>query len=249
MDTQEARIYFAIIISVVLIGIIILFFAFSIVRQQRRNMQLQRANILAEISAMEKERARIAADLHDDIGPVLSVVKFQVDNVDVVNADEKEQLIKASTHLDELIARMREVANNLMPSALKRKGLIVAIQEFISKAEESTGVRILFEHPHELKLTEEQSINIYRAIQEIVNNCMKHAKATELHIIFTQKKEMLTILCRDNGTGFDYSKMLREGSGIGLQSLKNRTEIVGGRLQVESRPGKGTAFLFEIPVK
>ena len=248
MDAKEARIYIAIIITVIVLMIILIYFAASIVRQQRRNMELQRENILAEILAMEKERARIAADLHDDIGPVLSVVKFQVDSINVTDKEDKEQLAKASEHLDSLIDRMRAIANNLMPSALHRKGLVTAVQEFISKVEDTGGLLIHFTSPENLVLPEEKSINIYRSIQEVVHNCLKHGKAKNLEISFEQKNGQLRILCRDDGTGFDYAKMSRESTGMGLRSLKNRTEIIGGTMVVESKPGKGTAFLFEIPI-
>jgi signal transduction histidine kinase len=249
MDSQEARIYTVVLIISVTLGVIIAYFIISIIRQQRRNLELQKASILAELSAMEKERARIAADLHDDLGPVLSVIKFQVDNVEDVKGEEKEQLAEASQHLDGLISRMREIANNLMPSALHRKGLITAIDEFISKASEAGKLQIHFRYPENLHLPEEISINIYRAIQEVVHNCMKHAKASELQIIMGEKNGALTILCRDNGKGFDYLRLSKESSGIGLKSLKNRTEMIGGTLQVESKEGKGSAFLFEIPIK
>jgi len=249
MDSQETRIYIAVIIAVILIGIIIVFFAISIVRQQRMNLELQKANALAEIAAMEKERARIATDLHDDLGPLLSVVKFQVDHVESVAEDEKEQLTKASKHLDGLIGRMREVANNLMPSALHRKGLVEAIEEFIRNAENSTGLRILLQSGSDISMAEEKRINIYRVIQEVVHNCLKHAKATELEINIEQRNGRLRILCRDNGKGFDYEKTIRESVGIGLRSLKNRSEIMGGTMEVESKIGIGSAFLFEIPNK
>ena len=249
MDTQETSLYLAIIISVVIIGTIIIYFAVSVIRQQRRNLELQKAYSLAEISAMEKERARIAADLHDDLGPVLSVVKFRVDNVETINVEEKEELVKASQQLDELIARMREVANNLMPSALIRKGLINAVQEFTSNASASSGVMIRFTASEDIQAGEEKNINIYRIVQEVVHNCMKHAKASRLDISIEAKNGNLVLLCRDNGKGFDYTRMITESGGIGLRSIKNRTEIMGGNLRVESKPGVGTAFLFEIPLK
>jgi two-component system NarL family sensor kinase len=248
MDTQEARIYITIIITCLLLGTIIIYFTISVIRQQRRNLELQKANALAEISAMEKERARIATDLHDDLGPVLSVVKFRVDHATSSDEDEKEELVKASEQLDELIARMREVANNLMPSALHRKGLISAVEEFTRNVSDSSGLGITFTTGEELNVTEEKSINIYRVIQEVVHNCMKHAKASRLEIIFEEKNGFLKILCRDNGIGFDYSGTAGQGTGIGLRSIKNRTEIMGGNMTVESKPGKGTAFLFEIPI-
>lgn len=249
MDAKEARIYVAIIITIIVLGIIIVFFAVSMIRQQRLNMKLQRANILAEISAMEKERGRIAADLHDDLGPILSVIKFQVDHVNVTDQEEKEQLAKASAHLDGLIDRLREVANNLMPNTLHRKGLITAIIEFIRKAEEGSSLRIEFTYKEDLHLTEELSINIFRILQEVVHNCLKHAKASSLKISFEKTNGKLKIFCRDDGHGFDYVNMARVSNGIGLRSLKSRTEIIGGTMIAESKLGKGTAFLFEIPIK
>lgn len=249
MDTQETRIYVAIIITVVVLGIIIGYFALSVIRQQRRNLELQKANALAEISAMERERARIAADLHDDLGPVLSVVKFRVDHVELVDKEEKEELAKASEQLDELITRMREVANNLMPSALHRKGLICAVEEFISNASDSSGLSIHFSGVGQLSISEDKSINVYRVIQEVVHNCLKHSGGTRLGISIEEHNGYIRILCRDNGKGFDYARLSKESEGIGLRSIRNRTEIMGGSLVVESKPGRGTAFLFEIPIK
>lgn len=248
MDAQEARIYVAIIITVIVLGIIIGFFAVSMIRHQRRNLELQKANILAEISAMEKERSRIAADLHDELGPVLSVVKFQVDYAVQSDKVEAEQLEKASVQLDEIIERLRGIANNLMPSALQRKGLIVAVEEYISKIEGTGKMRIEFERPEQIALPEHTSIHVYRTLQEVIHNCVKHADAGKMEIQIERKKGQLRILCRDNGSGFDYERMQREGKGLGLVSLKNRTEILGGKMTVESKKGRGTAFLFEIPI-
>ena len=132
MDTQEARIFIAIIISAVLIGVIILYFVITMIRQQKKNLALQKTHILAELQAMEKERSRIAADLHDDLGPGLSSVRFQIDHARR-SGDETKQLAKASEQLDIYIERMREIAYNLMPSTLERKGLIPALEEFLDR--------------------------------------------------------------------------------------------------------------------
>jgi signal transduction histidine kinase len=249
MDTKEAGIYIAVIITVIVLGIIISFFAISIIRQQKRNIELQKANILAEISVMEKERSRIAADLHDELGPVLSVIKFQVDYAIQSEQVERRELNKASEQLDEIIEKIREIANNLMPSALHRKGLIIALEEYISKVEGTGKLKIELEYPDGLDLVEYKAIHVYRTIQEVIHNCIKHAKAESMYIRLERKNGYLTILCRDNGTGFDYAKLSKESNRIGLSSLKNRTEIMGGSLVVESKPGKGSAFLFEIPIK
>ena len=247
MDSQEARIYLAVAITVILLGIIIVYFTLSVIRQQRKNLELQKENAIAEINAMEKERARIANDLHDEIGPVLSVVKFQVDAIEDIDPEEKELLKQASESLDSLIGRMREVANNLMPSALHRKGLIPAIKEFVSKANSGGKTKVTFLEAGTIFTEGSKSINIYRIIQEIVNNCLKHADAKVLEINMTQKNGMITILCKDDGRGFDLDRIEESSTGIGLKSLRNRSQMMGGNMQVETKIGKGSAFLFEIP--
>ncbi len=248
MDAQEERIFVAIIITAVVLGIIIVFFAVSIIRQQRRVILLQKANILAEIKTMEAERSRIAADLHDELGPLLSVIKFQVD-YGRQPGNGYAELDKASEQLDEIISRMREIANNLMPSSLLRKGLIIALKEYIQRMEASgMRLKILFSHPPELVLQEHQVLHVYRTLQEVIHNTVKHADAELLQLKIEIKDGKLLLLCRDNGKGFNTDRISKEKTGIGLTSLKNRTEILGGQMITESQEGKGTAFLFTIPL-
>ncbi len=248
MDTQEARIFAAIIISVIVIGGIFFYFALSIIRQQRRNLELQNAITLVELSTMEKERARIANDLHDELSPVLSVVKFQVEHVEVLDPEDREQLKKASGYLDNMIQLVREISNNLMPSTLIRKGLVPALEEFINRVTESGRLKIKFTYPVTLMLSEQMSINIYRSIQELIHNALRHAGAEYMEITIEVKKGLLTILCKDNGKGFDYPMLSKETEGLGLNSLKNRATLMGGTMLVESKMNKGSAFLFEIPL-
>jgi signal transduction histidine kinase len=249
MDPEETRIYTVVLITSVTLGVIIAYFVVSIIRQQRRNLELQKAAIRAELNAMEKERARIAADLHDELGPILSVIKFTIDNVETTNESDLEQLEKASSHLDDMIAKLREIANNLMPGALRRKGLIKAVGEFADQASAASGLSILFDDIDEISLPADISIHVFRSIQEIVHNCIKHAEATELEIKLMKDKRKLTLLCRDNGKGFDYKLATTNSTGMGLKSLKHRTELMDGTLVVESKPGRGAAFLIEIPVE
>jgi len=248
MDTQEARIFTALIIAVLVIGVIIFYFALSIIRQQKKNFELQNAMTLVELSTMEKERARIANDLHDELSPVLSVVKFQIGSVKVSDWEEKEQLKKASKYLDEMLQLVRGISNDLMPSTLIRKGLAAALEEFTARVAESGQLKISLSYPEEITLPEEVSVNIYRALQEVIHNTLKHAKADHMEISLHLKKSQLSILCKDNGIGFEPAAAGKKSKGLGLSSLRNRTSIMGGRITIESRPGHGTAVLFKIPV-
>jgi len=248
MDTKEATLFTAIVIAGTIITVFIVFFIISIVRQQRRILKLNRQNILAEITAMEKERARIANDLHDDLGPLMSVAKIQVDNLTVEDEKEKLQQQHALDHLDNLLFRMREISNDLMPLTLLRKGLWLSLHEFLFKIENSAGIKIHLSIEAEPSLSQQVEINIYRILQEIIHNVLKHAKATKIVLRIECKNKDILLTCIDNGKGFDYEKKLKESSGIGLQSIKNRIILMQGSILVQSKPGKGTAYQLTIPI-
>lgn len=247
MGSQEKLLFNAILITAIVLGIIITFFIVSIIRQQRRNLELHRLSILAEITAMEKERTRIAADLHDELGPLLSAIKFKINSVDTADEDDQQQLTGASNHLDDLIRRLREIAANLMPSVLLRKGLVAAVRQFTGNIAPEQ-LQIVFNHPELPDLPQEKSINTYRIIQEITHNTIKHARASHLVIDLNLKGQTLVVKTEDNGVGFDMSQKMKESNGLGLRNLKSRAEIMGGTFAAESVPGKGTSYLLEIPL-
>ncbi len=248
MDAQETRIYTAIISTSLVLGIIIIYFIISIIRHQRRNIELHKKNILAEITQIEKERARIAADLHDDLGPLLAAVKMKINSFELHQKGDHIEMEKTNHHIDEILKRIREISFDLMPNSLLRKGLVIAIKEFIDYLNKSSAIKFYFKYHDEIKLTEQHSINLYRIIQETVHNSIKHARATQLHIVLKPVKQNLVLIIMDDGVGFDYNKESKETIGFGLRSLLSRTEIMQGHMFLESEKGKGTTYTFEIPI-
>lgn len=247
MDTQEATIFTAIVIASIILGIIIVFFVLSIIQQQKRNYKLQKAKMLAEIAAMEKERGRIAHDLHDSVGPLLSVIKFSIDGVECIKREDEVQIKSATRQIDELTEQMRNIAINLMPAALLRKGVVTAAAEFLAKIESGTGMHIKFTHSLVSPVDKDQGIHIFRLLQEVTHNAVKHARASELIVRLEEKKDRLCLFLKDNGIGFNYDQKKDSSAGFGLRSVKSRVELMGGSMRVESRKGIGSAFLFEIP--
>jgi signal transduction histidine kinase len=249
MDAPETSLFTAVLIISFVIGIIIIFFIYSIVRQQRKNLQLNRQNILAEITAMEKERARIAADLHDELGPMLAAVKLKINSFELTDEDDKIEIEKTNQHIDGLIKRMREISYDLLPSLLMRKGLVQAVQQFVDYTRNASPLDIQLDLPATVDIDENKSIHLFRIIQEIIHNTIKHSKASVLKIMVHDKKDLLILSTSDNGIGFDYHAISKSGKGIGLRSLLSRTEMIGGVMYIESAVQKGTNFSFEIPLK
>jgi two-component system, NarL family, sensor kinase len=246
MDEKEARFYTAILIVCAVVGVIITYFIVSIIRQQRRTVRLYKQSLLTEITTLEKERSRMASDLHDEVGPLLSAIKLRIGSLDIHGEEDEEEVRKTETQIDTLIKRMREISFDLMPTSLTRKGLAAALNEFIEYCSKSNVLKISFKYV-DIQLTQAQSINLYRIVQEIIHNTIKHAEALELLIELKKEKNKIVLATKDNGKGFDYEEKSGEAKGLGLQNLLRRSEIIGGKMFFESKKGKGTTYIFEIP--
>ncbi|HEX6332847.1 MAG TPA: ATP-binding protein [Flavisolibacter sp.] len=246
MDSAQTKLYTAILITAFILGTVILYFVISMIRQQRKNMRLQRMNILAEINAIEKEQARMAADLHDELGPVLTVIKYEVDGVEARTAEDQELLKKASGHLDMAVGKIREIARNMMPSALTRNGLQAALQQVANHTSEFTPLHVTLAYDVQRAVDQEMSINIFRIIQEVIQNALKHAQAELMLVRIKEEQGKLHILCEDNGSGFDTE--VQKSDGIGLRNIRTRIDLMGGNMQLTSQPGRGTQYIFDIPL-
>lgn len=196
----------------------------------------------------EKERARIARDLHDGIGPMLSAVKYNLsgitDKMNQLNEEEKQFFEKAINILDESSKEVRQVSHSIMPNALLTKGLVNAIQDFVSKIDsEKLQVNLHFSGIQD-RLEPKTEIAVYRVIQECINNVMKHANATKLDISLVKDADGLSVTIEDNGKGFDLSEARK--NGIGLNNIITRIHFLKGELEIDSRPGNGTLVAFHI---
>lgn len=245
MDAQETRIYTAVLITAIVFGGIVLFFIISIIRQQRKNLNLHKQNILAQITGIERDRARIAHDIHDELGPLLSSIKLRINNFELTDGDDKIQIEKINYSIDKAVIRIREISHDLMPADLLSTGLVMALREYITGIS-SAVLHIDFTSPENIELSEQGSVNVYRIVQEIIHNTIKHACATHLDIFIEEDKNKLVIITKDNGTGFEQKEISNKG-GLGLKSLHSRAKLLNGKIFLSSKKGTGTEFIIEIP--
>lgn len=249
MDAQESQIYTAIIIAIFVIGAVIGYFIYSAIQHQRKVLTMERRNAHAEITALEKDRARIAADLHDDLAPVLSAIRMRINSFDLAQPDDQQQLQKTNQNIDEMAARMRAISFDLMPASLLRKGLTEGLRELVSFFSGKDKLKMKLILPEQaIHVQEQQAIHLYRIVQEIIHNTIKHAKASELLILLEQDDKNLYLTTKDNGIGFDYGEKQKQGAGLGLSSLENRTTLLKGERTLTSKPGQGATYRFRIPL-
>ena len=248
MDTQEARIIIAVAIAIFFISLIVILLVILLFTQYRKNILLQQKTSMGEIASLEFERSRIASDLHDDLGPLLAAIKFRVGLLSPTSSEDQEEIKQSVSHLDEAILRLRKISNNLLPTALDRKGLVDAVHELMNQTIRMTNLSIEFEYDSIPIFSKEYEVHFYRIIQEGISNCLKHAYATKMRIIFSTKGSNVNLQLIDNGKGLPTNFSLDALSGRGLIGLKNRASIMGGQLLIHSHPDKGTILEFEIPI-
>jgi two-component system, NarL family, sensor kinase len=246
MDPHETKIYNAILIAAGTLGIVVIYFIITIIRNQRRHLKLQHENLLVEITTLENERRRIVSDLHDELGPLLSVVKFQIMSLDTTDESDLVLIEKANGNLDDILERIRDICNQLMPQALIRKGLIMAINEFIGELDNKTPIQMSFKY-EDIAIPASAEIHLYRMIQEIINNAIKHSKATSLDIHLVSKNNKLVVTIKDNGKGFSTEQVKTNNKGLGLKNILSRIDILRGDLYLASDSINGTSYTIEIP--
>ncbi len=258
LQISRSNIILACLTAGILMVILISYLLFN--RTKLKQKQLLDAELLkqqtlrskAVIEAEEKERVRIARELHDGIGQQLSAAKLNIsglqDSIKTTKPEEITMLKNALDLLDESVKEVRAVSHSMLPNALIKSGLVSAVREFINKISSSGNLKINLEIVGLNNRLENTIENIlFRVLQELVNNIIKHSKATEVSIQFIQHEKELTILVEDNGVGFNVQEKISDEGGIGIKNIQSRINFLNGEVIFDSYPGKGTTVTIEIP--
>jgi len=221
--------------------------------QERQQQERQRATAI--LNAEEAERRRIGSDLHDGVGQLLSVVKININALNEelaqqLDADQVRRFGDALDLVDESVREVRSISHNLLPNALIKRGLARAVREFLEKVQQAGRLRIRLETLglDGARLDPVVENALYRVIQELVQNIVKHAQASEMDLQLIRHEHELTLLVEDNGHGFDPAA-LGPDAGIGLRNIASRVAYLGGTLDIDGRPGRGTTITATIPLQ
>ena len=223
-------------------------------RYQREHNRQQNELFNAIVTTQDQERKRIAQDIHDSLGSVLSAAKLKLSSLEEsktsLSSDQLEKYQSTLILLDEASAELRSISHNIMPATLSKLGLVAALQNLIGKISGRSGLQFGFTaHELEVRIEETTEISIYRIILELINNIVKHANANKVTIQLVKYPEYINVIVEDNGDGFDYQKALEEKKGIGLGNVLSRVEFLKGTIDIDSAKGKGTTVIIEIPYR
>jgi signal transduction histidine kinase len=202
------------------------------------------------LTAEENERQRIAKDLHDGVGQMMSVAKMNLsafeNEITFHNDDQKKSFERIINLIDESCKEVRLVSHQMMPNILLKSGLAKAIADFIDKIDQRVlKVQLHTEGLNE-RIHENIEIVLYRVLQECVNNVIKHAGATHLDISLIHDQDGISVTIEDNGKGFLIDE-ITDQAGLGLKNMKARVEYLKGEIDFDSTPGKGTLVAIHIP--
>jgi len=225
---------------------------FSIARDITERKHLERKILREVINAEERERERIAKELHDDIGPLLSTIKLYVNEIqsdDIEPVEQQEMIAQTNELIDDAISNTRAISNNLTPRIIVDFGLVKAVESFCRKVNMTQKVKINFEKPHlDTRIDQTLELIFYRVITELINNTLKHAEATQINIGLERMDHIFQLSYTDNGKGFNQERVMKEefASGMGIKNMIGRLRSVNGSFNVHSQEGKGTMVIAEI---
>jgi len=249
MYAHEKKIYFTILIAGLLLAVIIVFFVINILKYQKKRLISYEEKLIVEATMLENERRRIAFDLHDDLGAMLSAIKLHLQSIDFVEVQHQGTIDIIGKHIDDSIDKIRAIARDLMPIELEENSLHYAFVYLVERLNESKSINIKYNNLDEILLSKHQNIHMFRIVQEIVNNTLKHAHANTIELALSQKGNMLILNVSDDGIGFDIGKIQNQKKGLGLHNIISRVDLLKGDLFVETKEGKGTSYYIEIPIQ
>ncbi len=206
---------------------------------QRMEQDQQKMLLNASIRLQEEERQRIAADLHDDAGPLLATARLYL-NENLVNLDKTSQLqsiYNAKQIIDDTIQLIRNISHSLMPPTLKNFGLESAVNDLFQKISSSGSMNASCRfHDYRNRMHPEDELIIFRVIQELVNNILKHSNASFIHLTQNLSDDKFFIRMHHDGKGLtqaDFEKLNKAASGLGLKNIQSRLKLLHGRIFFE----------------
>lgn len=219
----------------------------KILQEQQTKLRLEHQKSLmnAVVDAQERERSKIANDLHDGLGQLLTAAKMNLNAVTTMKGyTENINLKKSEQLLENSIQEVRNITRSLVPGILNDFGLITALERLVDNCNATKRMKFTFSsHNIDESLLESHiQNNLYRVCQEIVNNALKYSKAEQVSIQLFGRDEELILQVEDDGVGFDLQKTLKENRGLGLKSIMNRVDLMSGDMDLDTSLGRGCEY-------
>ncbi|MBT8194786.1 MAG: sensor histidine kinase [Bacteroidia bacterium] len=234
------------------VGLILFFARYQrkLLKQQSEMHQLEQQYnhdlLAASFKSVEDERKRMAEDLHDELGSIFSTLKLKVDQLKINNSEDAIEESKKIINTG--ISSVRSITHNLSPHGLDMFGLPTAISDFCHKVNQTDMLKINFYNNDKFAdLPSDISISVYRIIQEMISNTIKHAEAKEINIHMIKNNDQMHIKYEDDGKGMQPNK-LKQLNGHGLKNTESRLRLINAEYNYQTHPGKGLKLNINVPL-
>ncbi|GEQ84736.1 hypothetical protein ULMS_02440 [Patiriisocius marinistellae] len=242
-EMNKVRMQWFFLVILLLIGIFGVFWLARSRNYARNKQKLQEEFTKDVLKTQEKERARIAGELHDSVGQKLLILKNSLVQKD--NGDKKEIDLVGDT-----IKEVREMSHGLHPFQFEKLGLVQSLKNMVETFQKNSNIFYSEDIEIEyLKFPKEKEIYVFRMLQEAITNVEKHSDATACNLTATESNNQIIFILKDNGKGFDLNKNTTEWKGLGMKTLEERARFIDANLQIDSLPHKGTTITLKIPIK
>ena len=236
------------LLALLVIGFIVVYQRKMFAKQRElvlKDLETQKKLVKAEIQVKEREQKRVAQELHDEIGASLTAIRFLFEQLQ----DSEKVKLELKNSLKDVTQKVRRISNDLLPSVLEEFGLLEAIRDFAQRFDQNQHVKVLFQYQNYsiTTLKKDIELSLYRLVQELTNNIMKHAEATEIKIILSNNSNAITISIIDNGNGI-IPTMNNSAKTLGLKNIESRLQYINGSLKREPNTPKGTIVTLKKPL-
>ncbi len=250
MAITEGNLLFSYLFITGFIFMLIVTIIIFVITFQKRLQKNQIEMFNAVIHAQEKEQERIARDLHDEIGPALSIIKTQIQSFGDENLNDLDTEIKRDTivQLQWTIKEIRTIAHNLIPATFTENGFPISLKHYISRLQEYNKIEVRFKCLNwPSGIDRGYELSIFRIIQELFQNTLKHAEASKIELAIQCDAKVISMVYKDNGKGFDMANK-KHKKGIGFDNIESRIKLMGGTYTLQSKPDEGCCFNFSFPL-
>ena len=245
-----------VIVAGVIFGLLLLWLIYNRYRLKEKHIlhqqfAEQRTELMTNfINEQNSERNRLARDIHDQVGTLLSVAKLKLSDLEEgIPMEDKEKLKSSISTLDMATHSLRSISHNLVPGTLSRLGLVLALEHFFNQLKQISTLKIDFAaHYFDERLSENMETNLYPIVLELTNNAIRHAQAKSLVIQLIRHPNKINITVEDDGIGFDYKSWEKSKPGIGLANIESRIETLKGSFDIDSIHGRGTIATVDVPI-
>ena len=233
-----------------LVSLILVSLIYAYRNQKKSNKQLIKKNkeiLMAQLQGQNIERKRMAGELHDNLNTKIAAVRYRLEAQSMKEQDQQAEMLEGTISLiNDIYEDIRLISHNLIPETVEEIGLSASLEKLFTTLNENDGTHFHFITKfHSEARVKSITYEVYNIIFEMVNNILKHAQANEAWVSISQSESTFVVTVRDDGIGFEANK---NQGGFGLKSIHARVEKMNGSFDLESRPGKGTKYIIEIPI-